>query len=95
MFVIEYLCTEKSIESGISWSDTVGINWGIQSLPFTGLDDFFCSLFFLHIVIIFRESGCNILQDVTIGITIAHIITKIFDLPVSSIFLDMIVEPSE
>ena len=44
---------------------------------------------------IFGERRCHILQDVTISVTIDHVIAEVLDYAISSILFDMVVDPSQ
>ena len=94
MTVVEYFSAEKSVESGVAGEDAIGSDGRMEALSGTGLDDFFCSFFFIEFEVISWQSGSDAFEDVSVCVSVGHIISDIFNLPVSSIFFDMVVDPS-
>ena len=95
VFVVEYLCAEKGVQPLVAREDAVGGDGRVQLFPFAGLDDFLCSFLRAEVVVIFGEGGGHILQDIAVCVSVAHIFAEVLDFPLSSIFLDVVVDPPQ
>ena len=95
MTMVEYFSAEKSVQSGITRKNAIRSNGRMETFFDTSFNNLVSSLFFIKIEIISWQRWSNTFEHLSICITIAHITTYIFDYSITSIFLDMIVDPSD
>lgn len=95
MSVVEDLSKQQGVQSWVSRDYASCIDGRMYSLLGAGLNNRLSSLLLREVEVIRRQRRRNTLQDVTIAVTISHVLPNIFDQLITSMLLDMVIDPPD